>query len=452
MAPIGMGSTTARGLGGVGQPADLMRPVSLDGVVVLAADTSAGAGRDTVRGLCADEHWSVVETATTDATAWAAAARKTSLVVVTDSRPAFVHDVVAAVRRSTTSPIAVLAALSSFDRKKVLGAGADLVLPESLDLDELRLHLTALLRRAGATWEPHVRYLVSDQLVIDLWGHTCELGNTPLHLPRTEYDLLVFLMRHPRRAITIEKIIQRVWQSQAYRGHVNAARIAVSRLRTKLDDAPSGRRFIRSVRGVGYEFIGPVLELGDGATASAGPELDNLQLSAVILQIASELRSLPFATAAQLCVDRLVATTRGVAGAIFYNAAGRIELIAERGHPEEFRSLLRGGVPLRGRSEVHAADLRQPTQVDDIARLSKTSESVRIMSACGFHSYLYIPLVVDGKVWGGLRLASRTTRPFDPVVTTFCAAVGAMVSMKLPVAFQDAGGQPGTRFSSRQVS
>jgi hypothetical protein len=175
----------------------------------------------------------------------------------------------------------------------------------------------------------------------------------------------------------------------------------------------------------------------------------------VILQIGAELRDLPFAEAAQLVIERVVGATNGVAGAIFRNDSGRIELIAEQGHPEAFRAHMRGGLPLRGRAEVHATDLLQPTQVDDIARLSKDSESVRIMSESGFHSYLYIPLAVRGRAWGGLRLASRTTRPFDPVVTTFCAAVGAMVSMRLPdvaAQRQDAAGHPGRRFSSRQVS
>jgi DNA-binding response OmpR family regulator len=427
-----MNVISPRDLGGVGDPAELMRPLSLDGVVVLASPASSPGASELVRLVCTGDEWSLVAAGTTDAAAWAAAARKTSLIVVTSADPAFVIDTVAAVRRSTTSSIAVLATLSSHDRKKILTSGADLVLPESLDADELRLHLMALLRRAAATWDPQVRYLVSGALVIDLWARTCMLGKAPLHLPRTEYELLVFLMRHPRKAITMEKIIQRVWQSRAYHGQINAARIAVSRLRTKLADDTTGQRFIRSVRGVGYEFVGAVLELGDGANDSAGPELDNLQLSTVVLEIAAALRNLRFEDAVQLCVDRVVAVTGGDAGAVFLNSGGRIKLLAERGNPADFRAFMDGGIPLRGRAEVHAVDLMQPTQVDEISRLANRSETVRIMSTHGFHSYLYIPLVVDGRSWGGLRLASRTKRPFDPVVTTFCSAVGAMLSLKLP--------------------
>lgn len=421
-----------RELGGVGEPTDLMRPLSLDGVVVVAAPARASGAGEAVFALCARQGWAPVEATTASAAGWAAAARKTSLVVVTSADTDFVLGTVPLVRRSTSSPIAVLALMGAAVRKRVLADGADLVLPDNLDDEELRLHLVALLRRAAATWEPQVRYLVSGPLVIDLWSRTCLFERAPLHLPRTEYELLVFLMRHARKTITIEKIIQRVWQSRAYHGQLNAARIAVSRLRTKLEAKDGGRQFIRSVRGVGYEFCAPVLEVGDGANGAAVSELDNLRLSGVLLEVAAQLRDLPFRDAVQRCVDLVVAATGGHAGAVFVNTGDRIALAAERGNPAEFCRLLSDGLPLRGRSEVHSEDVLEPTQVDDIARLARGSQSVQIMARHGFHSYLYVPLVADGRVWGGLRLASRTKRPFDPVVTTFCTAVGAMLSLKLP--------------------
>jgi DNA-binding response OmpR family regulator len=411
--------------------ADLLRTVTLDGLLVLAAP-ALSEGVATVRALCAAEGWSAVETATSDATAWAASARKTSLVVVTGSDPAFILATVTAVRRSTSSSLAVLAELTSFDRKKVLSAGADLVLPATLDPGELRFHFIALLRRASDTWEPQVRYLASGPLVIDLWARECALADKPLHLSPTEFQLLLFLMRHPRRALPMNKIIKRVWQSRSYQGQVNAARIAVSRLRAKLDDGGEHIPFIRSVRGVGYEFLGPVIEFGDGAAENLGTQLDNLRLSVVVLKIAEVLRTRPLREAAQFCVEALVETTGGNAGAIFHQADGTIELYAESGHPEEFRAYLRHGVPVHTRSVVHTLDLRQPTQIDDITRLAKISETVQIMTAHGFHSYLYVPLVAGAQTWGGLRLASRTRRPFDPAMTTFCSAVGAMLSLMLP--------------------
>jgi hypothetical protein len=233
------------------------------------------------------------------------------------------------------------------------------------------------------------------------------------------------------KVIPIEKIIQRVWYSRAYHHQINAARIAVSRLRTKLTSTATSQPFIRSVRGIGYKFDGPVLEVGDGASDTQGSELGNLRLSTLILEVAAALQELTFPAAAQYCTDTIVSATGGSAGAIFYLAGGRIYLLAERGNPPQFRELMRAGVPVQGRAEVHSLDLRQATQVDEIAHLARTSQTVKVMSLNGFHSYLYVPLISAGRKWGGLRLASRATRPFDPVVTTFCSAVGAMLSMKL---------------------
>src|SRR5699024_5213323 len=108
---------------------------------------------------------------------------------------------IAAVRRATSSPLAVVADLPSPDRRKLLADGADLVLPTTLDSDELRYHLIALVRRASDTWEPQVRYLVSGPLMVDMWARECALADQPLHLSWIEFQLLLFLMRHPRQAL-----------------------------------------------------------------------------------------------------------------------------------------------------------------------------------------------------------------------------------------------------------
>jgi DNA-binding response OmpR family regulator len=419
-----------RGLGGIGGPEELLRELTLDGVVVLAA---AGPGdlAATVRRLCLDKGWTVVDADTPDRASWAAGARKTSLVVVVGTDPVFVLKTVTAVRRSTASSLAVFAQLSGGERKAVLAAGADLVLAPALDAEELGDHLHALLRHSADTWEPQVRYLTSSTLVIDLWARECQLDDREVRLSRTEYELLIFLMRHPRQVITIEKIIQRVWASRAYHHQINAARIAISRLRTKLTAAPAGQPLIQSVRGIGYKFDGPVLEMGDAARGVQDADLASLRLSTMVLDVAAALQERSFAAAAQYAIDTVVSATGGSAGAIFYLAGGRIHLLVEQGNPAKFASLMREGVPLRGRTEVHSLDLRQATQIDDITPLARGSETVRAMSMHGFHSYLYVPLITGGRKWGGLRLASRSTRPFDPLVTTFCSAVGAMLSMKL---------------------
>jgi DNA-binding winged helix-turn-helix (wHTH) protein len=286
-----------------------------------------------------------------------------------------------------------------------------------------------------------VRYLASEPLIVDLWARECRIGSDTLHLSPTEFDLVVYLMRHPRQAVPIEKIIRHVWRSRSYQRQLNAARIAICRTRARLGEHGCAQ-LIRSVRGVGYEFIGSVTEVGDSAHERSTPDLGSLRLSGTLLDIAGTLRSMPFFDAAQFCLDKVMETTSGNAGAIYCNVDDQIVLLAERGNPAEFCDFMRGGISFEGRAQVHTLDERQPTQIEDLALLTKSSQTVNIMSRNGFRSYLYIPLVADDQAWGGMRLANRTRRPFDPVVTTFCSAVGAMLSLTLP--------SPGARESAER--
>ena len=111
---------------------------------------------------------------------------------------------------------------------------------------------------------PGVRYLGADGLRIDLWAQECDLHGRPLHLSPTEYALLTFLMTHPQQALPAHTIVRRVWGWLPSDGK-NTLRIFVNRLRRKLDDDPREPRYIASVRGTGYRFIGNVSETGDEA-------------------------------------------------------------------------------------------------------------------------------------------------------------------------------------------
>ncbi|MCU1617418.1 MAG: hypothetical protein JWO98_4958 [Frankiales bacterium] len=404
--------------------------VRVDGIVVLASDGGSPYA-DVLRTLCDQQGWPLVEVATGEAAGWSASSRKASLVVVASDDAPFVGDTVSAVRRSTACPLAVLGDLPVADRTRALAGGADAFLPSVADAEEMLVHLQALLRRSEAG-DPTVRYLISGDLEVDLWGRRCQLAGTPVPLSRTEYDVLVLLMRHARRAVRLETIIQEVWRTRAYQLQTNAARIMISRVRTRLRSGAEGTAPIKSVRGVGYEFSAPVLEMDDGSVRRPGVELGRLGLASSLLSMASALRDRAFEDAARYVVDVAVADNHGDAVAVFRSRRGLIELVAERGHPEEYCRFMGSGVRERGRAEVHPDNLDQPVQIDDIARLGSRATSLRILAAHGFHSYLYIPLLADGRARGGLRLMSRSRRPLDPVMTMFCSAIAGLLSVKLP--------------------
>jgi DNA-binding winged helix-turn-helix (wHTH) protein len=396
-------------LGGISTAAELLRHVSLTGSVVLAAsDTSPDS--ELIEEICAEHAWHLVKVGDPEAAGWASTIQKTSLLVVVGSSNDFALAVTKAVRRSTS----------------------DLVLPVGLPSHELSAQLIALLRRATETWQPTVRFLSAGELQVDLWARQCAVADQPVALSPTEFELLVYLMRHAHQAIPTGKIVQRIWHNWGYADGLNALRIHISRLRRKIDAVSATPAYIRSIRGVGYQFTQSVLEVGDGPNEDAVQQLSELTLSSLILDIARQLQTRPVATAADFVVEMLVRHAGCDAAAVFRSEHDRMVLVAERGNSAEWREAMRDGVPLRsGFAQVHAAQTAQPTQIADIGLMARQySETARILSRDGFHSCLFLPIVDEvAGGWGGLGLASRTQRPFDPAVTIFCSAVASLFSL-----------------------
>jgi DNA-binding response OmpR family regulator len=418
-------------LGGVGVPADLARDVRLDGSVLIVAGAAGGdAG---IRSLADTEHWRVAEAGDASSASWLASIQKTSLiVVVSDSRDVALA-VVKAVRRVASAPLLAIGALSEGVRADVLLAGADLVLARGLGEDELRAQVHALLRRAGETWEPAVRFLSAGEILVDIWARVCTVGDQLVALSPTEFRLLEYLMRHAHQALPAGKIVQRVWGT-GYAPDLNALRIHVSRLRRKLGDVEHGQPVIRSVRGVGYEFTASVLEMGDGSTAEVADH-HHLALAERLLEIGRALPADSVVDAAAYVTSTVVDSGVCDSAAIFELRRQKLVLVAERGSSERWKATIAGGVPLKSNfAQAHAVTTRRPTQVADIQlRALPYTETARILAEDGFHSCLFVPILVDESTWGGLGLASRSRRPFDPVATTFCLSVAAMFGIVVRV-------------------
>ena len=83
-------------------------------------------------------------------------------------------------------------------------------------------------------------------------AHEVQVGKTLLSLTSREYDLLVFLMKHPRKAFTREQLLNQVW-SWTF-GDTSTVTVHVRRLREKLESDPTMPRRIVTVWGVGYRY------------------------------------------------------------------------------------------------------------------------------------------------------------------------------------------------------
>ena len=135
------------------------------------------------------------------------------------------------------------------DRIAGLTAGGDDYVTKPFSLEELIARLRALLRRSGATTVNQGTQLVVGDLVMDEESHEVTRGGVPVALTATEFELLRYLMRNPRRVLSKAQILDRVWDYD-FGGQANVVELYISYLRKKID---VGREpMIQTLRGVGY--------------------------------------------------------------------------------------------------------------------------------------------------------------------------------------------------------
>ncbi|MBB2922200.1 response regulator transcription factor [Cellulomonas cellasea] len=154
---------------------------------------------------------------------------------------------------STVPVIMVTARADEADRITGLELGADDYVAKPFSPRELVLRVEAVLRRSGALLRGAGAGAVSDgDLVVDLAAHEARLGDDLLALTAREFDLLAFLLAHPRTALTRRRLLDEVWDWEF--GDESTVTVHVRRLREKIEpDATSPRRIV-TVWGVGYRF------------------------------------------------------------------------------------------------------------------------------------------------------------------------------------------------------
>ncbi|MFS0699570.1 response regulator transcription factor [Cellulomonas sp. 179-A 4D5 NHS] len=135
------------------------------------------------------------------------------------------------------------------DRVAGLTAGGDDYVTKPFSLEEVIARLRSLLRRAGATAATDDNLLVVGDLTLDEDSHDVTRGGDLITLTATEFELLRFFMRNPRRVLSKAQILDRVWQYD-FGGQANIVELYVSYLRRKVDAGRSP--MIHTLRGAGY--------------------------------------------------------------------------------------------------------------------------------------------------------------------------------------------------------
>jgi DNA-binding response OmpR family regulator len=153
-------------------------------------------------------------------------------------------------------PVVMLTALGDeTDRLVGFETGADDYVTKPFSPRELALRVRSVLRRSRGTGLPEkadLGVITDGNLVVDLSAHEVRADGKLVQLTSREYDLLVFLMRNPRKAFTREQLLSEVW-SWTF-GDTSTVTVHVRRLREKLEPDPTLPRRIVTVWGVGYRY------------------------------------------------------------------------------------------------------------------------------------------------------------------------------------------------------
>ena len=160
-----------------------------------------------------------------------------------------------ALRERTPAPIVVLSARHSEAQKvALLDAGADDYVTKPFGSEEFRARIRAQVRRAsGGIKMPARTPIVLGSITLNFDVPAAVRDGLPIHLTRTEWELLRTLVEHEGRTMTHAQLFRAVWgnvsgDAQQY------LRVYVRSLRRKLEDDPVRPRLILTEPGVGYRF------------------------------------------------------------------------------------------------------------------------------------------------------------------------------------------------------
>ena len=133
------------------------------------------------------------------------------------------------------------------DRVAGLDAGADDYVVKPFSIEELLARVRAHLRRNQPQEADALQF---QDLALSRKTREVKRGDRAIELTAKEFDLLDYLMTHPRQVLTRDRILEEVW-GYDFMGDSNIIEVYVRYLRLKLE-AEGEKRLIQTVRGVGY--------------------------------------------------------------------------------------------------------------------------------------------------------------------------------------------------------
>ena len=156
------------------------------------------------------------------------------------------------IRAVSNVPIIVLS-VKGEERTKVeaLDSGADDYVTKPFGIDELLARVRAALRRSGP--ETEMASFDAGEFRVDLESRRVHVRGQEVRLTPKEFELLVYMARHPNRVLTHRTLLEAVW-GEASQEQPEYLRVFMGQLRKKLEPDPSNPRYLVTEPWVGYRF------------------------------------------------------------------------------------------------------------------------------------------------------------------------------------------------------
>ena len=156
------------------------------------------------------------------------------------------------IRAVSAVPIIVLS-VKGEERTKVeaLDSGADDYVTKPFGIDELLARVRAALRRSNG--ESEIASFEAGEFRVDLEGRRVHARGQEVRLTPKEFELFVYMARHPNRVITHRTLLEAVW-GEASQEQPEYLRVFMGQLRKKLEPDPSNPRYLVTEPWVGYRF------------------------------------------------------------------------------------------------------------------------------------------------------------------------------------------------------
>jgi DNA-binding response OmpR family regulator len=207
-------------------------------------------------GACLEQDGYQVARATTGQAAIASAHRHPPDLVILDlglpDSDGF--DICRALQRDRPVPVIFLTGRSSdIDKVSGLALGDDYV-TKPFSMAELEARVGAVLRRTRQVdLATQAGIIEAGDIQLDTTSHQVVVRGQPIELAPKEFDILRLLMSHPRKAFTLDEILDAIWGPE-YIGAHDLVYVHINWLRQKICVDPRHPQLVQTIHGVGYRF------------------------------------------------------------------------------------------------------------------------------------------------------------------------------------------------------